>query len=434
MSPKVLIIDGARKFRATAREYVLAEWPGAQVEEWDPRTHGRPDAGFDWNRHNVVLLDYTPGGDSGLDWLAWFRTFEQCPPIVFITAAGSEEVAVEAMKLGAVDYLRKDNLTRARLTQSICEALASQPTRADSVRSRVLPDTTAAIAALRGLDVASDLSLPRSRAGGGRPVRIAGYTIMREIGSGAMATVHLAQRASDEQQLVLKIINARMAHDHELITRFMREYAIVSKMQNPFMVKIYDQGVFDDQPYIAMEYFSGGDLEKRIRAGIAPRKALDLLSQIAVALVGLHANGVVHRDLKPANIMFRGDGSLGILDFGIAKVADGRPDITGHGNVVGTPYYLSPEQAQSLPVDGRSDLYSAGVVFFEMLTGRRPFIADSARAAVRKHIEEPVPRLEGRLARYQELVDMLMAKRPEYRFQDGRELLAYLEERFNFGT
>ncbi|MGZ5260097.1 MAG: serine/threonine-protein kinase, partial [Burkholderiales bacterium] len=248
-----------------------------------------------------------------------------------------------------------------------------------------------------------------------------------KIGSGGMSTVSLAERAADGLRLVMKIMDGKFADDREFLMRFIQEYGLLSKIDCPQVVRIHDQGVTDRHVYIAMEHFAGGDLRARIHKGLAPAAALDILQDVARALKAVHEQGIVHRDLKPDNVMFRADGSLAIADFGIATKNFGVADLTAHGDVLGTPHYLSPEQACAKPLDGRSDLYSLGILFFEMLTGRRPFQAKDAVSLAHKHVHEPLPRLPAQAARYQEVVDCLTAKRPQDRFAGAHELLAHLE-------
>jgi len=170
---------------------------------------------------------------------------------------------------------------------------------------------------------------------------------------------------------------------------------------------------------MAMEYFPGGDLRGLMRRGCAPEAAVAALVQVAGGLAAVHKTGVVHRDLKPDNIMIRADGSLAIADFGIAKRVGDVHGPTRHGDVMGTPYYLSPEQALGLQADHRADIYSLGVMFFEMLTRKRPYTADTAMGLLHQHAHSPVPMLEGALLRYQPLIDRMMCKRVEGRFADA---------------
>ncbi len=418
MTPKVLIIDDAEDFRLLIRQYIALEWSDAEIVEWDPVTQGEPDDNYDLGQHNVLLLDYVLGKADGLDWLRRLKRRADCPPIIFLTGAGSEQVAVRALKSGAFDYLRKHDLSKARLTEAVRTALDEQKASEITQRlSRTPPDLarSATVARLQDGD-APDAQI----------VEINGYRVNRKIGSGGMSTVYLVERMSDKQDVVLKILDSKLCEDNEFLMRFIQEFGLIAKIDSRHIVKIFDQGFTDRHVYIAMEYFANGDLRARIKKGVTPNDAVGLLTQVGLALKAIHEFGIVHRDLKPENIMFRADDSLAIVDFGIAKMISDVNSLTQTGHILGTPYYLSPEQAQGVALDGRSDLYSAGVMMFEMLTQRRPFTATTPIALVNKHIREPVPRLPVGMERYQALIDRLMAKRAEERFSNAQQLLDYL--------
>ena len=420
MTLRALIIDDSEDFRLLVSQYIALEWPGAQITEWDPVTQGDIDDNYDLGVFDTLLLDYVMGTADGLDWLKRLKRRKDCPPVIFLTGAGSESVAVQALKNGAFDYLRKHDLSKARLVEAVRAAL-------DERKAAAITQRMARTAALSELDSTGVVArMQGSDAAGGQVVEINGYTVIRKIGSGGMSTVYLVERNLDKQQVVLKILDSKLCEDNEFLMRFIQEFGLIAKIESRHIVKIFDQGFTDRHVYIAMEYFANGDLRARIKKGIDVTQAMDLLRQVALALNAIHAFGIVHRDLKPENIMFRADGSLAIVDFGIAKLISDANSLTQTGHILGTPYYLSPEQAQGETLDGRSDLYSAGVMTFEMLTNRRPFTANTPIALVNKHINEPVPRLPAGMERFQELIDRLMAKRAVDRFASAQELLDYL--------
>ncbi len=446
MGYQILIIDDSEDFRMLARQFVLAEWPDAIVEEWDPLTLGKPSSSFGWELYDIVLLDYMLGKEDGLQWLKEFRRIPHCPPIIFLTGAGNEDLAVQALKAGASDYLRKHDLSKARLTEAISESVAEYrdlkaklerlgttwPTKRKRMNSQPSQPQAVAVPELESTHPLGD----RFQADGHgskktSAIFINGYRIIRKIGQGGMSTVYLTEKIADDRRVVLKILDAELTRDNDFLKRFIQEYGIISKIQNPYVAKIYDQGFTDEHVYIAMEYFPGGDLRSKISGNLTPTNAVVILSYIAQALEAIHTAGIIHRDIKPENIMFRNDGSLALLDFGVAKEMNDKNDITHHGQVVGTPYYMSPEQGAGRSLDHRSDLYSAGIILYEMLTGERPFNAESAVGLVYKHMHDEVPRLPGKVRDYQELVDRLLAKKPEQRFADAHELLVYLGERFS---
>jgi serine/threonine-protein kinase PpkA len=257
-------------------------------------------------------------------------------------------------------------------------------------------------------------------------VRIAGYRVLRQIGEGGMSKVYLAERESDDAQLVLKVMDEKLRQDKVFLQRFIQEYRIIAKIHDEHVVRIFDQGVNASHAYISMEYFPGGDLKERMRDGISSINALKLMSQIAKALDAVHSAGVVHRDLKPQNLMFRDNNRLAIADFGLAKELNSEMNLTQVGMVIATPVYMSPEQVVGRKADRRSDLYSLGIIMFELLTGNAPYTAESAAGLAYQHVHADIPRLPKRLSGYQPVIERLLAKDPEQRFQSARDLFAYI--------
>ncbi len=423
MTLNAIIVDDSEDFRLLIRQYLALEWPDAQIVEWDPLTRGEIDDNFDLQKFDVLLLDYVLGNADGLDWLKRLRRRADCPPVIFLTGAGSERVAVQALKSGAFDYLRKHDLSKARIVEAVRNAMDER--KAIEITQRLAAHTEA-ITSLSKTAVVARLS--DSDAPDAQVVEINGYRVIRKIGSGGMSSVYLVERLADRQEVVLKILDSKLCEDNEFLMRFIQEFGLIAKIDSRHIVKIYDQGFTDRHVYIAMEYFANSDLRARIRKGVKTHEAVGLLKQVALALKAIHEFGIVHRDLKPENIMFRADDSLAIVDFGIAKMISDVNSLTQTGHILGTPYYLSPEQGQGDALDGRSDLYSSGVMMFEMLTQRRPYTASTPIALVNKHINDPVPRLPPGLERFQELIDRLMAKNPKVRFADAQQLLDYLDK------
>jgi serine/threonine-protein kinase PpkA len=268
---------------------------------------------------------------------------------------------------------------------------------------------------------------------GGEPLRLKGYRLTRKIGSGGMTEVFLAVRESDGLPVVLKVLDASGKATSEHLSRFIQEYTLLSRIEHPNVIRIYDQGFTDDHAYIAMEYFEQGDLRAEIKSGMKPERVVEIVRQVALALEAIHGRGIIHRDLKPENIMRRPDGSVALADFGIAKSMMQQEDMaltqTRHGDVVGTPYYLSPEQASGQTITTSSDLYSLGVMMFEMLTGQRPFRAESLDLLLAHHLSAPTPKLPHAQKAMQPVVDKLMAKKPADRYPSARALLDDLDDR-----
>jgi serine/threonine-protein kinase PpkA len=209
--------------------------------------------------------------------------------------------------------------------------------------------------------------------------------------------------------------------------RFQREANIVGQLSHPNIVSIYDIGRHQNLNYIAMDYLPGGSAHDKMTAGISPQETLRITREIANALDHAHEKGYIHRDIKPENILFREDDSAVLTDFGVAKTLSTASRMTHAGTVVGTPHYMSPEQTRGKPVDGRADIYSLGVVFYEMLTGSVPFQAEEAVAIAIKHLTAPIPKLPPQYQAYQKILNQLLAKDPDKRFQRGRDLVAAID-------
>ncbi|WP_444943990.1 bifunctional serine/threonine-protein kinase/formylglycine-generating enzyme family protein [Microbulbifer sp. ZKSA006] len=254
-------------------------------------------------------------------------------------------------------------------------------------------------------------------------LQIPGYRILKKINQGGMSSVYLAVQRSVGRQVALKVMSPVLNADPIFSERFQREANIVGQLSHPNIVGIHDIGRYRSLNYIAMDYMPGGSVAERLgRGGLDPLDALNVVRQIAMALDHSHSKGYVHRDLKPENILFREDGSAVLSDFGVARAIARTTRMTNSGMVVGTPHYMSPEQARGTAVDGRADLYSLGVVLYEMLTGAVPYQADEAVAIAIKHLTDPIPRLPARHALYQPLLDRFLAKDPDKRFQRGLDV------------
>jgi serine/threonine protein kinase len=258
-------------------------------------------------------------------------------------------------------------------------------------------------------------------------VQIPGYQLKSRLGQGGMASVFLAIQESFNRPVAIKVMNPALCADPQFGQRFLREAQLMARLSHPHIVPVFDVGTHGKLHYMAMEHIGGGSLKQKLESGLGDEDIERILREIAAALDYAGEQDVVHRDVKPDNIMFRLDGSSVLMDFGIARSLDSSDNMTQIGTVVGTPKYMSPEQHRGKGIDPRADLYSLGVVLFEMLTGRQPYTGDDAMAIGIKHITDPIPLLPLDKRHYQPLLRKLMAKEPEQRFQRGEEVIAALK-------
>ena len=405
----VLIIDDDPDLRGLLAHYIRQRWQDAVIDEYDPLDRSFPGADFPLGSYDALILDYMLGRGDGLEWLQKLKTRADCPKVLFLTGAGNEIIAVRAMKAGADDYQRKQELTREKLLTSLRELTA------DARERTVSPELASR---MEGHNL-------------GAKIRIPGIKVLRLIGEGGTARVYLASREGDDEPLVVKILRREIVSDRRALARFMEEYALVERIQSRHVAHILGHGNSEDHAYLVMEFFEGGDLNKRLGGkAIDPAEALRLFRELMFALGEIHEKGILHRDLKPQNLMFREDGSLAVVDFGIAKHIDSAVERTHAGEVLGTPRYMSPEQVQGRALDLRTDIYSAGVLLFQMLTGRHLFEGETAMEVALQHINTAPPPLPEGLAVYQRLLDKLLEKDRDARFRNADEVIGFLSRKF----
>jgi serine/threonine-protein kinase PpkA len=228
---------------------------------------------------------------------------------------------------------------------------------------------------------------------------------------------------------VVKILRQEIVLNRKALERFMEEYAMVERIQSRHVARIFGHGNDGNNVYLVMEFFEGGDLSKRLAGKPVPAgEALHFFRELMFALGDIHEKGILHRDLKPQNLMFRRDGSLAIVDFGIAKNI-AAADRTGAGEVLGTPRYMSPEQVQGRALDLRTDIYSAGVLLYQMLTGKHMFDGETAMEVAMHHLNTVPPVLPEPLGLYQRLLDKLVEKDRDARFRNADEVIGFLSRK-----
>lgn len=404
---RVLLVHDDRNHRVLLQHHLQVAREDIAISEHVPTRDGPLPPEFVAAAFDVVLLSSAPAGANGLEWLANLRARPMFPPIVYLVAAPDATHEAQALEQGAFGVLCTRKIETRRLTELL---------------ARAERDRRAAVQAFR--------LGPNSET----PYRfghtlIKGERCIRPIATSAMSTVYLAESEREGRLVVVKLMHQvpDKSEKSASFDRFLQEYEIIAGIRHPNVVQIYDLGVSDDHAYIAMEYFPAGDLRMRIKRGLQVHEAVDVLRQMAEALRAIHSVGVLHRDLKPGNVMLRPDGTIALIDFGLAKQLELDAEITATGEIFGTPYYMSPEQGHGREVDARSDLYSIGVIFWEMLTGRKPFLAPTPMAVIYKHTHAPIPELPKPLAAWQPLVARLLAKDPADRYQSAGEVLGGIQ-------
>ncbi len=397
---RVLIAAPDSTVRSTLSRHLIRRWPSATVTASNDDGAAlcrKLDAlqGYDLL---LVACNFDAGsgawdGDT-LEWLRRIRDSGLHPPVMIIADSGSEYAAVRALRAGASDYLPLNLLSAEILTSRVAELLG-EPEAGERRR------TARRTAAHMGLS----------------PY---GYELLRCLDYGDRRAVFLAHSRELDRRVVLKALarnDSPLTADDEY-QRFAREYELISCFDHPGVAAIHDFRSSRRYCYIAMEYFPRGDLRARVREGMGTGEALQWIRAILDSLGLVHQSGMLHRDLKPSNVMIRDRGQVALIDFGLARAFDASRPLTVVGEIRGTPYYMSPEQAEGGDLDERSDLYSIGVILHELLTGRKPYTGRSPMEIIQQHVEAPLPQLPAALANLQPLLDALMAKAPDDRFSD----------------
>jgi hypothetical protein len=403
IAPRVMIVTDHTELGRALEQHVLIVWPEAECRVHAPMVSGRLHSAFCAIGYDVVLLDDRVERGRGSEWFENLMHRPGFPPVIYLAPADEADLMEEIMRRGALECIVRERIDHRRLALAL---------RAGVQQRR---QELALLSTAGNADQVSRFG----------EIRILGHRFVRELAVGGSSMVYLAESERAGDMVVLKVLRdaEEAGTDHIQFARFLQEYELISKIRHPNVVRIYDLGIADDHAYIAMEYFPRGDLRSRIARPLPGPAALGYLSQMASALEVVHEVGVLHRDLKPGNIMLRADNSLAIIDFGLAKQSDLKTEITGTGEIFGTPYYMSPEQGHGQDLDVRSDIYSLGVIFYEMLTHKKPYLAPTPMGVIYLHGNAPIPQLDSESQCYQPLLDRLLAKDPNDRFANAHELI-----------
>jgi eukaryotic-like serine/threonine-protein kinase len=405
---RLLLVDDDPENAARLRHHASCVWPDARVVLHSPLLRGPLLTEFLAQGFDAVLVGGAAEQGQGLAALRELTQRGGFAPTIFLAAPGREAECATAKSLGAVDAISVPDFDHERFVNAV---------RAAALRQRSAQSEWRRSPVGRAAQVFAGAKLK-------------GYRNVRRIAAGSVSELFLAESLEAGALVVLKVTrDARRADGvDQNFARFLQEYEIVNGIRHPNIVRLYDLGITDDYAYLVMEYFARGDLRGQMNGPMPPARALGLALEIAQALDAIHRAGILHRDLKPGNVMIRDDGSIALIDFGLAKKHALEMEITDKGLIFGTPHYMSPEQGHGRPTDARSDLYSLGIVLFEMLTATKPFDADNAMALIYRHAKQPVPTLPASLAQLQPLLERMLAKQPEDRVESAAALTAALRE------
>ena len=414
-----------------------------------------------FDQYDVLMIDEKVAGQGVLPWLKDYMQDQPPASVVLLCTSPDKEILSLAKSIGISACLDKTSLTRSSLQSAVTLALEQegehsqtsenttsntvQQTKSDASLNMSIDNLTRpSLDGYTPLDSSSrNVRKPRPRPSHEPRNRfstkkstvpdIPGYVVLKKVGQGGMSVIYLAHRKSDSKKVVIKVLSAGLSENDTQVIRSNQEFALISRINSPHIVKLYDHGKADGSTYTVMEYFSSGDLKQRMAKGITQNQAISFLRQICSGLAAIHGCGVIHRDLKPANIMFREDDTLAIIDFGISRDINSQLDLTQPGQIIGTPNYMAPEQGNSgYKPDARSDIYAVGVMLFELLTGKKPYRAANAASIIYKHTHDPIPKLPNQYFEMQGIIDQCMAKFPHQRFQSAIDMIEYINTEFRW--
>ena len=417
---RILIIDRDAKYREWLRLHLGILYPQATVGTVDGTQDGALSALATGRACEVLVLGAhfgasdDEGDPEGLEQLRTLRAGDAAPIVLALADGGDELTAVQALRAGATDYLPKRLVTPARLKASLDPPL-------QGLEPAPAPQAPAAPQCQEDAEPGKPARRLPTPLATGHPA-ITGYEITRKLSESQKAVVYLSESRALGKEVALKV--SKIPCEDRAKQALEREYQAILAVQDPAVVRIFDHGIEDGYEYLAMEYFPRGDLKARMHVGVTESEALRFLEKIATALAVVHRAGLLHRDLKPPNVMLRENNNVVLIDFGLARLLDVSHHSTYTGVLRGSPYYMSPEQALGEKLDPRSDLYSLGVIFHEMLTGRKPFVGNSAMEVLQQHVNTAPPRLPASLSGYAPLLAQLLAKQRENRFGSAEELIA----------
>jgi DNA-binding response OmpR family regulator len=393
---RLLLIEADSQREAALRGELACHWPAAELRTWSPLLHGAVPVEFLAQSFDAVLLAHQWTSGDGVQWLRELTGRHGFAPIIFLMAKPSERQRRSIVSWGAVDVITTEPLDRAALVAAVARA---------SERQEIAQGDWRVSQAARDSERFGDARIP-------------GFRRVRLLARGSVSQLYIAESRKRGELVALKVTPSRRDESgvDQSFERFLQEYEIAERLHHPNIVRLHELGIADDHAYLSMEYFPLGDLRHAMRHRLSVVEALAFAGQVARVLQAIHGVGILHRDLKPGNVMLRTHSEAALIDFGLAKQLRQDSELTDQGLILGTPHYMSPEQGHGEPIDARTDIYSLGVLLFEMLTGRKPYTAQNPMAVVYMHRKAPIPELPDELHWLQPLLVRLLAKLPADRY------------------
>src|SRR5580698_4153389 len=385
---RLMVIGDDSALYAQLRSRIEIRWVQSELIEYNPLQRGALPVDIRAQGFDVVVLDHAwcdrEGEPRSIDELTRLTVRAGFAPVIFLGPRSADSLCEAALNAGACAAIGRDEVSSEALLAAITGAAALQ-------------------AGARAQRHHSGQFVQEQRFSG---ARIPGYRRVRTLATGHFAELHVAESDARGELVAIKVardVTSDANLDHAF-RRLLQEHDMAQRVDPKYVVRVYDLGISDEHAYMVMEFFDAGDLRHRMRSPLRATDALQTAHAIALGLAAVHTTGVLHRDLKPANVMLRRGGGIALIDFGLAKDAALAEEITDVGQIIGTPHYMSSEQGHGEPIDVRSDLYSLGVILFEMLTGRKPFMAENPMAIIYMHRKSPVPELPEKLIALQPLL------------------------------
>ena len=416
------MIDGSTGLRLAIAAIIKQYFPTAVIEDLDPYSQTMRSAGLSFGAPaDAIVLGGVGTEAEANDALKRLQSLAGCPAIIMLAAENLMPLRDSFRSAGVFEVLRKDAVSAQRLREALQHAI------------EIGPDSGGEATRLSHQPGAGGSATPPSYGrfqfvndGERIGVDIDGYRYLSHLASGELAQVFFAEKIETGSKAAIKLLTSTPIHN----TRGIADLGELSRRLRPlrggFVVNEFDSGIAASFPYSVLEFLSLGDLRRRLQTRFSVATAIQTMRRLTDALEALHQQGVCHADLKPESVFFRADGSVALIDFNISTTFGRLVRSSDVGDALGTPTYMSPEQGAGRPVDARSDLYSAGIIFYEMLTCIPPFTADSAAQIIFLHLHDEVPLLPQKLRHLQPIVDQLLAKSPAERYQNAAEINAAL--------